>query len=392
MNASSIDLRGSWVHRYLVPPNPFYCLSAVCMMVGCYLTASALAARPGAVGELILLTGTLQLYEILLVVLGVYLVRRGGRVADGWLLLIIEAVFIVDAAHLNLEAVTTDATLGLWITAATLVLTAVKIAIVVLGLRLRPAVSQLVFIGLGFALVLVLPAAIAAMVDPSDVGPWVIYGCWGLLGVVVAVHGFWPSWRSVEPGAAKARTMTMALAAALYLSAGLHIIATAWVYSVDTEFAFASPVLVALLPWLGRIGERLGWRDGTIAAWQAALPAVAIGLCVPGVERMTIVFEAVSGTPYSFGVSPFRLILLLAALVYIALAIDGKRTWAAMAATLAMTAALIGESPTAIADTGQLGLGVLVLWFAFVLLAIGAWSSLTTKSPDMPPGVSDRSL
>lgn len=415
MNASSIDVRGSWVHRYLVPPNPFYCLSAMCMMVGCYLTADALAARPGAVGELLVLMATLQVYEFLLVGLGVYLVRRatssknsggggasgGGRIEDGWLLLIIEAVFIVDAAHLNVEAVGIDATLGGLLTAATLGLAAIKLAVVIRFLRLRPAVSQLVFVGLGLLLVLAMPAVIAAWFEANAVNTWVIYGCWWLLGVVVALHGFWPRWREADRAAALARRITMGLAAALYLSAGLHVIALAWVHSVDTEFAFASPVLASLLPWIGRIGERLRWRDATITAWQAALPAVAIVLSVPGAERMTVVFDAALGLPYELGVSPFRLVLMLATLVYIALAIDGRHAWAAMAAALCATAMMVGPSPSAIAETGQLGVGVLVVWLAFVLLAVGAWSSFKPLGrtrdpmpepiapPPQPPGVTD---
>jgi hypothetical protein len=60
--------------------NPFYALSASAMPLGCYLLGEALQLEAGKLRGLLVLIAVLQLYELLLVGLGAFLVRSGqGR-------------------------------------------------------------------------------------------------------------------------------------------------------------------------------------------------------------------------------------------------------------------------------------------------------------------------
>src|SRR5690348_12261067 len=94
--------------RFLVHHNPFYLLSALCMIAGCYALNSALQTRSGELPKLLLLMGTLQLYEFLLVGLGVYLIVKHRLDRDGRTLLLLDAVFLVDLTFLNAETAATS--------------------------------------------------------------------------------------------------------------------------------------------------------------------------------------------------------------------------------------------------------------------------------------------
>src|SRR6476620_3676533 len=89
--------------RFLVHHNPFYLLSALCMIAGCFALNSALQTRSGELSKLLLLMGTLQLYELLLVGLGLYLIVKHRLDRDGRTLLLLDAVFLVDLTFLNNE-------------------------------------------------------------------------------------------------------------------------------------------------------------------------------------------------------------------------------------------------------------------------------------------------
>jgi hypothetical protein len=68
---------------FLFHHNPFYLLSALCMIAGCYVLNAGLELRTGEVGRILLLIGTLSVYELMLVGLGLFLVRGRGLLRDG---------------------------------------------------------------------------------------------------------------------------------------------------------------------------------------------------------------------------------------------------------------------------------------------------------------------
>src|SRR4051794_12220898 len=83
--------------------NPFYLISASCMLFGCLLLTNSLSWDPIAVRRLLILIVTLNVYEFALVAIGLYLIARRGLKRDGWMLLVLEAFFLVDVTFLNAE-------------------------------------------------------------------------------------------------------------------------------------------------------------------------------------------------------------------------------------------------------------------------------------------------
>src|ERR1700674_4510991 len=53
------------VLRLLAEHHPFYLLSALCMLAGCYTLSHVLALEPGEIGKLLVLLATLNVYEAL---------------------------------------------------------------------------------------------------------------------------------------------------------------------------------------------------------------------------------------------------------------------------------------------------------------------------------------
>ena len=69
--------------RFLVRHHPFYLLSALCMIAGCYILNSARSHDPGDLGALLVLIGTINAYELLLIGLGLFLARGLTRRMGG---------------------------------------------------------------------------------------------------------------------------------------------------------------------------------------------------------------------------------------------------------------------------------------------------------------------
>src|SRR4051812_96234 len=127
--------RSFW--RFVHDRNPFYLLSAVSMFAGCRAIISAVGVAPGDGRTLLGLVAALQAYEGLLVALALFLIRRRGLDRDGWILLGIESLFLVDLTLLTGEVFSADLRTGALVNAACFALALVKIGVVVRVLRLR---------------------------------------------------------------------------------------------------------------------------------------------------------------------------------------------------------------------------------------------------------------
>ena len=72
--------RTAW--EWIVEYNPFYLLSAVSMLLGCLLLANTTTWQPVPLSTLLPLLGTLQIYELACLGIGVLLYRKLGPRRD----------------------------------------------------------------------------------------------------------------------------------------------------------------------------------------------------------------------------------------------------------------------------------------------------------------------
>lgn len=113
---------------FLVHHNPFYLLSALCMIAGCYALNSAMALYSGDLRGLLVLIGTINAYELLLIALGLFLIRRRGIIRDGRTLLLLQTVFLFDLTFLNAETATGSLRAGLLVNAILLGIALLKVS------------------------------------------------------------------------------------------------------------------------------------------------------------------------------------------------------------------------------------------------------------------------
>src|SRR5688572_3744039 len=142
--------------RLFVEYNPFYILSACCMLLGCFVINDSLDWSPLPQDNLLVLIATLNVYEAALIALGLVLVRK-GLLRDGIFLLFLEAFFLADAGFLNMEVFTSDVHLGFVVNTLLLGLAAMKLAVVFAAMGVRIRSGLFVFILVEMFILLAVP-------------------------------------------------------------------------------------------------------------------------------------------------------------------------------------------------------------------------------------------
>lgn len=389
--------------RALVSYNPFYLLSACCMMIGLFTLNNGLDWSPLPTRSLLTLMLTLAIYEIALVGLGVLLVRR-GVVRDGLFVLILEVFFLADAGFLNMEIFTANPELGLAVNGLLLGLAIFKLwAIVFVGLRLRAGAVLLAGVAMQLFLLYGTPGLFAHMAfdggaSRGELSPWAIYAGWvafaamPLVGVAIRAS-LRHRWLSLDP-AQRIVIKTLVMMPAISMLA--HLCLANWVYEVPFYLANIAPLLLGVAVLAGH------WDDSPQtrlrrARLQWALPgaAIVLSLVLPDV----LVIDMGSG----WMMSPLRITLLAAAIVYLdgwwnlrygvflaaSLITSGAGTVGAsvaqMASNLSTAVDAVTELVRRLVPKSNSQWGVTSIVAAFVLLAIGAVVSWLGKVLRLAP-------
>ncbi len=381
--------RVDWITGLLYP------LSALCMMIGCYTLSQQMDMHIGSIGKLLTLIGVLNVYEALLVALGLYLTVRRGVLNDGRLLLGLEIVFLVDAAFLNAECFAASLTAGALINTALALLTALKIGAVIRYMRLTVTPSHLAWLGAAYLLTLAMPGISAARSASVPITPWFIYGGWWAAGLMLAGHaalaGRWHSRQSGWPTVS--RPISLLFAAAVYVSFAGHIAALGWIYDVTFEFGVLSPLLLAMIMVVERLAP--GWKELRAGQfWLAVLAVIFSGIFTQDLVR---------GAPTVLGVglSPMRLTLLAAGVEFAIIAWRAGLWRFVVAGVVALSLGLtsttfggaleqwmkwlgwVGGKGGEVMPRGAIIWGTLLVLGAFVFLALGLMVSMRKEPESM---------
>lgn len=364
--------------------NPFYGLSAAAMLGGCYLVNHALRLEPGQLGKLLTLIGVLQVYEALLVALGVYLVATRRAPRDGVTVLLLETLFLVDATLLATECVTVDRTVGTLVCFAFMALAAGKLALVrrLLPDSLPLPVAEL--LGAQVVLVFGLPVAVTHLASARLLGPVPVYGLWWIaLALPLARMRILGAVREANAGATLPAVAVWTWVPAA--SVLLHLWAIGWIHQVPLQPAFLAPILLGF----GLTAERES------VARQIVLPALAVLVSLGQADALSLTLPIVTDV----SVSPLRLAAVGASGVYAILAGRYGYRWLVALSAVFGAAGLLGGWLSGIADAtaalrrlvgrlapgGALGWGVSAIVASFVLLAAGARRSLGGGFGRRPP-------
>jgi hypothetical protein len=374
----------SWLLRFLRVHNPFYLLSALSMLAGCWLLAgSVTGAEYGArLARVWTLAGLLNLYEFMLIGLAVYLIRKRGLERDGKMLLLLELVFLADATNLYAESWSLGLGTGLAMCSTALVLAAGKAALAIWGLRLRPSPRTLAGLAAAGVALLGAPGALAALNRTGMSMDLPIHGGWWLLSAVFLAAFFLMRGQGAGRPALEA---SLGRAAALVLlgSLAIHTLAASWVHAADFHLSHFAPLLAALAIVSWRLAPGRVIREVELAWLRAGLPAAAVILGAIFPATLAADLPGLAG----FTLSPLRAVLLALSAAYLWDYLT-RRGWPRASASAALfLLASGGHSFSAIVKTGLwLGgkiiprtagqWGAVALVAAFLLLAAGAGLSL----------------
>ena len=382
--------------RFVHDRNPFYLLSALSMFVGFRVVLGALNTAPGDWPTLVRLIVTMQAYEAVLVALALYLIARRGLHRDGWILLGLESLFLVDLTNLNAELFTASPRVGAAVNVACFALAVVKVAAVVRVLRLRLSFGTAAYAAVQLAALLAMPGMFQLMRSTAAaVSPLQVYAAWWAVGGLLAVGAI-----VVRRDGRNAGHPFAALPVRLYVLVPLasllvHLASENRVYWVHFDPANLAPVLLAGVVLVNR-----GRRHPLQLQASLALAAVAVFASVTPDEYRAALSTHVAGV----AVSPLRVTLLIAGALAAALAVR-HRSWPTAAAVAACgVLAALGTSVAEIvrrlvtaaewAEAACLRLvpqtplewGYAAIVAAFVLLGVGAVVSLRpTRRDDLAP-------
>ncbi|HEY7086443.1 MAG TPA: hypothetical protein VH518_00060 [Tepidisphaeraceae bacterium] len=319
--------------------NPFFLLSALCMLAGLFSLNDSLDWSPIPAGNLLWLLLILNVYELLLVGLGIFLARR-GLMRDAGTLFILEAFFLVDAGFLNSEIFTHDFELGLLVNLGLMVLAFVKIAGVFRGLRIPVLDVRMPVILLQMFLLLAAPGILKYVSEHNrgTLPPLALYAMWWVLGFIPIVYLL--MFKATRDGHHGAILNTFVLLPAVSIIA--HLSTSNWVYHVPWYHGNISPLLLGLAVAVGASDAHVR----NVAArmrFQLLLPVVAILLAMPLPQGLG--FD-VSGTP----MSPLRVTLLASVLVYVHGMLLHRHPYFGIAGTMCFLTAGLGHSPEAMTN------------------------------------------
>lgn len=349
--------------------NPFYALSASAMLLGCYLLGEALQLEAGKLRSLLLLMAVLQLYELLLVGLGAFLVRS-GRAPDGVVVLVLASAFLMNATGLSAECVAADRTTGTLVTLALAALAALKLWWVrrrVPGVLSSRAAGAL----LAFAVfALATPVVAAGQASARRMDALALYGMWWAAAAL-------PLWRRAlrEATLAHAREAPRAHNAWTWMPCVIllyHLWSVGYVHTLDFHAAYLAPFLLSLALAARPEQQRVKLAAPALAVLLSLGADTSLYVPLPGSDEM---------------LSPQRLALVGLGLVWLYLGWRDREPWLAALPIAGAALYLLGPHAAralravlrALADglpRDRFGWGALTVLAAFVLLAAGVRRSL----------------
>jgi len=383
--------------HWLVDHNPLYLLSGVSMLAGCFALNLAIGAEDAPLNKLVVLIGVFNVYEVCVIGLSAWLVRRQRLPRDAAQLLGLALVLLADGTLVYQQLATLSLTGGIITGGLATLLGLAKLWVMqrAVGLKLSPAGWAVT--AADVAAVFALPAIVRAMGPDGRLTLIEAYPLWWAMGLLVAAHALPGRWWS-RPEAGEdhrpARSVVALSPGILLALAWLHLPALHVVYQSQWDVALLVPVAIGLAAAIARL------RSESLAE-RPALRFGAVGACVAFATVASLSNpEALVGglADAKFAkIAPMRLNLvalvsLLAAVGWSqrsALSFAGAGVYALLA-TLGHTPAALRETLGWAAEHGRTAMhtlgdwlallwprslmawGVLGIALAFVLLVMGA--------------------
>jgi hypothetical protein len=381
--------------RSFLDSNPFYLISACCMLAGCVALTNSLSWVSIPTPRLLALILTLNLYEAALIGLAAYLILVRSLRRDGHMLIILELFFLIDVTFLVSEIATRKSWIGPAIAIATFLAAIIKLAVILRILGLRHLFAQFVFILVQLATILALPIIFSRHADGS-VSPLAFYLSWWIVGLMpVAYELLIKLFPSPEPSTPFSRIITT-YTFLPWLSLVGHLGILHYVYDVPFFGAMVAPVLLALAITLNRAAPTRLFSKRDLLVVRTLLPLAALFVSSNTPAALTLILDHSGHLVFT----TLRLTLIATYLEFIYFFLSSHWITAVLVGIVAgLTAAYgptidqtehwSGEAWTRISTlilnilpTTQIGWGATSMAAAFIFLALGAAVSLRRSSSE----------
>ncbi|MCZ7646982.1 MAG: hypothetical protein M5U26_17290 [Planctomycetota bacterium] len=249
--------------RFLLKHNVFYILSAAFMLLGCYLISLPILLRPRALGQLLVLVAILQVYELLLVAVAAFIVRRDRTSAESAWLLVIETLFLLDITFTFNACQPVSPFWGLFVAFACLAAACAKVYALEAWSRVPLFANLKPYLLITLSFVYTFQGLFAPLAASGELASAGAHLTWALLGLTPLG---WEALRRRSPRKGP-RWLTSrfrrGLALGILSAAGLQVLGQVWVYEFPMRAAHLFPlgltlsfVLPALYPGVNRAGMR----------------------------------------------------------------------------------------------------------------------------------------
>jgi hypothetical protein len=380
--------------RSFIDSNPFYLISACCMLGGCLALTNSLSWLSISTTRLLVLIATLNIYEAAVIGLAAYLLLVRGLKRDGMVLVMVEAFFFIDITFLNAEISTQKSWIGPVLAILCFLAAAAKLAIIMHLLGARRRYAEFVFILLQIAAILAVPILFARTPD-GHVSPLAFYGGWWLVGLMPAIYKFLSKCVGGDKDASPLTPALVAFTVLPALSLAAHVGILHYVYDVPFYGAMAAPAILGLAMIFGFTRDVLPMPRKDIVLLQILLPIAAIIVSANCPGQLTIYTGPLGHT----FVTTLRLTIVA---TYLELIYSFLRPYwrsAFAAGVVALLTDAYGPSPQEIAHwysrswdafsrgfmnlipTTSEGWGALLVALAFIFLGIGAVVSIRRSAP-----------
>jgi hypothetical protein len=255
--------------------NPLFLLSVLCMLAGIYALDQSLAPAAGQLEKILLLLGTLNVYEALLIALAVILLIARPLLRDGKILATLEILFLADATNLNAETIFVSPRIGMLINAIILVLALTKLTILFRRLNLPFSADRFGLVAAQLALLYAMPILFHGL-HAGDATPAHAYAIWWLIGLLPVAYHVVTRLRAAPQPLEAPHAIAAIFLAVPYLSLIAHLGFLHWIDGTPFYAADLSPVLLGLTVLLFRspLMRRLSLSDRRIL--YVILPATAV--------------------------------------------------------------------------------------------------------------------
>ncbi len=379
--------------------NPFFLMSGVLMLAGCFMINSAAHGDPDRIWPIVGLVAVFNFYEALVIGLGLYLGRVSRLYRDTAFLLLLEVLLLCDVSLAYNELLLKSLPIGAAVGGLALALAWVKLAVIdrVMGLRVTRA--GIFMLSTLIALLFLLPGLFRELTRMDLLREGHFYAAWWGLGaapLAAAVTQPWFTPRpSDDPEFDKLRLwVTRLLVVVPIASLLLHMRAAHYVDDRPIYLYNFAPLILGLTAaWVYRRSQSVVIQKVVAVTLVAGGVAVALSASFP--SSMSVPIDP-SGSVFF---SPLRLVLVVTAALC-AYVWWRRGAWVCLPAAMGfLFTAGLGHTVSTISARVQAvvhraraiggtlmpdsisGWGVLAVIASFMFLAIGAATSLMNRTP-----------